>query len=478
MRTLVFLQEIGLRDAAVFGEEAAALSDLYKVGIPVAPAFVLPSAAYAEFLSSKGARQIFSSSGPRDPESLRRELAGLTIPPRLSREILEFYRRLSGPRDIFVSVRAGNTAARVGSGEELLAEIKRIWVGHLVTTHLRGGDFFREALPILVQQETVAELAGELVTSAEELASADFCLVEVNHPGGKERFVLEKSSGREVRRIISGSVEDQTDIQVLGELSVWAPKIEQVLGGVFRLGWTFYQGQFVFSYLKRFFLPPQKAAVLDIWVEATHHALDSVPGVGGVVVRDAKQAVAIARRFPHRAVLLFLEPFNFEQLEDFREGKRKLGMKNLHLILPPVRTVDGMRELKRYLSGERIQRGTNLKFFFQVVYPANVILLDQFLQVGVDGVVLNEEEVAKSLLGTVEKVEPDESLIWAVKETARQCQTARMDFLYRAGQPRDWLLLELTRLGVNGVIVPQHQHAQYVESLREAEGESLLKSRD
>src|SRR3972149_1219729 len=122
-------------------------------------------------------------------------------------------------------------------------------------------------------------------------------------------------------------------------------------------------------------------------------------------------------RFPQNPVLFFLEPFNFDQLDAFREGKRKVGLKNLHLILPPVRTVDGMRELKRYLSGEKIQRGPNLKFFFQVAYPSNVILMEQFLRIGVDGAILNEEELSRSLLGTTERGEPDESLLWAVKES-------------------------------------------------------------
>lgn len=473
MRTLVFLQEIGLRDARAFGEEAAMLSDLYKVGVPIAPGFVLPSAAYAEFLSTKPARQILARSGSSDPESFRRELAGLLLPPRLSREIEEFYRRLSGPRDTFVSVRTSSGEDQVGGSEELLSIVERIWADHLMMIHVRGGSFFQESLPILVQQKVAAEFSGHLFTSAEELASPDLCLAEVHHPEGKERFVFEKSSGRGVRRTVSGMVGNPTDVQALSELSVWASKVEQVLGGAFRLGWTACRGQFVFDRIKRVFLPQMRAAALDLWVEVSNSIPESITDVGGMIARDAHRAIEIAQRFPHRPVLFFLEPFNFEQLDAFREGKRKVGLKNLHLILPPVRTVDGMRELKRYLSGEKIQRGSNLKFFFQAVYPSNVILLDQFLQVGVDGVVLNEEEMARSLLGTTEKVEPDESLLWAVKETARQCRAGRTKFLYWVGQPRDWLLLEITRLGVDGVIVPQHQHLQYAESLREAEGSRL-----
>ncbi len=473
MRTLIFLQEIGLRDARAVGEEAAALGDLFKVGIPVAPAFVLPATAYTEFLGTRLARQILSRAEAHDSEGFRRELADLPFPSRLSREIEASYRHLSGPRDIFVSVRTADADAQVGGSEELVSAVKRIWTDHLVAVQARGGNFYQEVLSILVQQETVADFSGSLFTSAEELSSPDFCLVEVEHPEGKERFVFEKTSGKGIRRTVSGLVGDQTDAQSVSELSSWASKIEQVLNGAFLLGWRSHRGQFVFDRIRRVFLPRARVAALTVWAEVGNRVPDSITDVGGLVARDVRQAVELAQRFPHQPVLFFLEPFNFDQLDDFREGKRKVGVKNLHLLLPPVRTVDGMRELKRYLSGERIQRGSNLKFFFQAVYPSNVILLEQFLQVGVDGVVLNEGEMAKSLLGTTEKVEPDESLLWAVKETARQCRNNRVEFLYRAEQPRDWILLELTRLGASGIIVPQHQYPQYVESLREAEGERL-----
>jgi len=473
MRTLVFLQEIGLHDTGAFGEEAAALGNLCKAEVPVAPAFVLPSAAYVEFLSTKQARHLLSLVSSSDLVEFRREIAGIPFPPRLAKEIEEFYRLLSGPRDTFVSIRAGNIEYQVGGSAELLSTIKKIWVEHLSSVQVRGGNLYKETLPILVQQETTADFFGSLFTSAEELPSSDLCLVEVNHPEGKERFVFEKSTGRGVRRTVSGLVGDQTDARDLSELSVWANKIEQVLNGAFMLDWCLYKGQFVFGGIKRVFLPRTPSSTLTVWAEVSGNIPDSITDVGGLVARDVQQAIKLAQRFSQQQVLFFLEPFNFDQLDSFREGKRKVGLKNLHLILPPVRTVDGMRELKRYLSGEKIQRGANLKFFFQAVYPSNVILLDQFLQVGVDGVVLNEEEMAKSLLGTKEKVEPDESLLWAVKETVRQCRTNKVEFLYRAGQPRDWLLLELLRLGVGGIIVPQHQYPQYVDSLREAEEKRL-----
>lgn len=472
MNSLTFLQEIGFRDAASFGEEAAALGDLIKIGAPIAPAFVIPPTAWAEFISSKPARQVLSGGvGP----DLRREIAGLSFPPRLAREIGDFYRRLSGPRDIFVAVRSGEQEERAAGTADLLVAVKKIWTEHLLSVAARGGDLYRESRPILVQQETISDFSGRLHTSSPELRSADLCLAEVDYPQGKERLVFEKSTGALVRRSVSGLVEGELDPQNLSELSVWAAKVEKVLGGAYQLNWRFWRGQVVFEGISRVFLPKSQSFALPLWIEVSGD-VSEVKDIGGVVVRDAKLAADLAGRFPQKPVLFFLEPFNFDQLDDFREGKRKVGLKNLHLILPPVRTVDGMRELKRYLSGERIQRGPNLKFFFQIAYPSNVILMEQFLRIGVDGAILNEEELSRSLLGTTERVEPDESLLWAIKESHRQCQLEEVALLYRASQVRDWVLAEAARVGIDGIIVPQHQYPQYSRILQEVEGERLTSS--
>src|SRR3990172_8416773 len=104
MNSLTFLQEIGFRDAASFGEEAAALGDLTKIGAPISPAFVVPTSAWAEFMSGKPARQVIAGGiGP----DLRRDMAGLSFPSRLARGGGDFYRRFFGPRDIFLEICSG-----------------------------------------------------------------------------------------------------------------------------------------------------------------------------------------------------------------------------------------------------------------------------------------------------------------------------------------------------------------------------------
>jgi len=473
MQTLAFLKEIRLRDASSFGEEAAALGDLTKAGAPISPAFVLPAAAYGEFLSRKEVKSILDSCNSKKPEDFQRMLFTVNLPSRLASEITGFYRSLSGPRDTLVSVRSVNSSKKAENVYELLSTVKRFWIDHLLSVCARGGNFFKEPLPIIVQQITDSDSMGNLYTSSVEMGSTDFCTVEVIHPSGKERFVFEKGTGDVVKRTVSGLVEATTSKNELVDFSSWALKIEQILGGSHLVSWKSYRGEFIFEEIRKIFLPRFRTTALEIWSKVEGAVPESAEGIWGFVVQDAALARRTAETFPSHTVLLLLEGIDFSQIDEFREARHKDGLKNLHLILPQVRTVDGLREIKRHLSGEKIQRSAHLKFFFRAYYPTNVILMDQFLEVGVDGVIFDEAALAQGLLGAETKVEPDESLTWAIKQAGKVCKSAGVDLLYLGDRARSWVLFELVRRGVKGIIVPQKHQKEFNQALQEAEGERL-----
>jgi len=473
MRTLSFLHDIELRDSASFGEEASALGDLASAGAPVSPGFVLPVSTYAEFLASRKVKEAFAAGSPQDSQKLRSLLAGVALPSRLASEVEEFYRSLSGPRDIRVSVRAEGRDEEADSAPAVVSAVKRIWIDHLAGVYDRGGNPFQEPLPILVQQVSQADLSGTIFTSAADLGSTDFCTIEVYHSNGKERMVFEKGTDELVKRTVSGMVDRPAGETDLKDLIDWAVKIEQILGGPFGLEWNRYRGELVFGRAKRVFLPLARTSSLEVWIEVHPGSVPDSKEFSGLVCRDAEWALSLAKSYPDREVLLVLEAGEFEQLDKFRDGKHKTGLKNLHLVLPPVRTVDGVREIKRYLSGERIQRGPHLKFFFRLYYPANLVLLEEFLETGLDGVILDEEALARGFLGTKESVEPDETIIWAIREASRKCRSAGAELFYLGRRARSFVLFELVRSHVQGLIFPQEYQAEHVRALQEAEVERL-----
>ena len=79
--------------------------------------------------------------------------------------------------------------------------------------------------------------------------------------------------------------------------------------------------------------------------------------------------------------------------------RNKLGYKNLFLMLPFVRTVEQLRECKKLLSSYGLRRSGNFKLWMMAEIPSNVILLDDFIDEGIDGVSIGSNDLTMLTLG-------------------------------------------------------------------------------
>ena len=79
--------------------------------------------------------------------------------------------------------------------------------------------------------------------------------------------------------------------------------------------------------------------------------------------------------------------------------RNKLGYKNLYLMLPFVRTVSQLRECKKLLSSYGLRRSGNFKLWMMAEIPSNVILLDDFIDEGIDGVSIGSNDLTMLTLG-------------------------------------------------------------------------------
>jgi len=91
--------------------------------------------------------------------------------------------------------------------------------------------------------------------------------------------------------------------------------------------------------------------------------------------------------------------FNLE-LEAIKKVRNKMGYKNLHLMVPFVRTVDELIKVKRIVSASGLTRSNTFKLWMMVEIPSNVILLEDFIQVGIDGVSIGSNDLTMLILGT------------------------------------------------------------------------------
>ncbi len=118
--------------------------------------------------------------------------------------------------------------------------------------------------------------------------------------------------------------------------------------------------------------------------------------------------------------------FNLE-LEAIKIVRNKMGFKNLHLMVPFVRTVEELIAVKRIIAAAGLSRSNSFKLWMMVEIPANVILLDEFINVGIDGVSIGSNDLTMLVLGTDrdnEMVAPEfneknPAVLWALERVVK-----------------------------------------------------------
>jgi pyruvate, water dikinase len=88
------------------------------------------------------------------------------------------------------------------------------------------------------------------------------------------------------------------------------------------------------------------------------------------------------------------------ELDAIKKVRDKMGYKNLHVMIPFVRTVGQLSEIKSIMAKHGLQRRPNFRLYMMCEIPNNVFMLDEFLDVGVDGVSIGSNDLTMLVLGT------------------------------------------------------------------------------
>ena len=91
-----------------------------------------------------------------------------------------------------------------------------------------------------------------------------------------------------------------------------------------------------------------------------------------------------------------LEVFRLE-LAAIRQVRRRY--KNLWVMIPFVRTPKELQKTKNILFTSGLRRSKSFQLWMMAEVPANVLLLDQFLDVGIDGVSIGSNDLTQLMLG-------------------------------------------------------------------------------
>src|SRR3989454_496154 len=72
---------------------------------------------------------------------------------------------------------------------------------------------------------------------------------------------------------------------------------------------------------------------------------------------------------------------------------------NVHVMLPFVRTLEDFRNAKKILEEEGLKRGPDFKLWIMVEVPATVLLIDKFVDEGIDGISFGTNDLTMLILG-------------------------------------------------------------------------------
>ena len=111
------------------------------------------------------------------------------------------------------------------------------------------------------------------------------------------------------------------------------------------------------------------------------------------------------------------------ELEAIKLVRNKYGYKNLWLMIPFVRTPHELIEVKKIVTQNGLVRSPSFKFFMMAEIPSNVILLDKFIDVGIDGISIGSNDLTMLTLGLDRDnsevahsfSEMDPAVLWSLK---------------------------------------------------------------
>lgn len=158
------------------------------------------------------------------------------------------------------------------------------------------------------------------------------------------------------------------------------------------------------------------------------------------------------------------DPEVFElELEAIKIVRNKNGLKNLWVMLPFVRTVRELIEVKKLISTSGLYRSDSFKLWMMVEIPTNVILLEKFIRVGIDGVSIGSNDLTMLIIGTdrdnsevaSEFNEQDESVLWAFEHVIKTANKYKVTTSICGQAPSQYpdLVEKLIRWGITSVSI-------------------------
>jgi len=154
------------------------------------------------------------------------------------------------------------------------------------------------------------------------------------------------------------------------------------------------------------------------------------------------------------------EVFNLE-LTAIKKVREKY--KNLQLMIPFVRSPEELTKVRRLVASEGLFDQTSFKFWMMVEIPVNVIQIEDFIKVGIDGVSIGSNDLTMLLAGTDrdnsevarEFNERSPAVMWALRRVIKHCARHGVTISICGQAPSQYedLVEKLVKWGITSVSV-------------------------
>lgn len=164
-------------------------------------------------------------------------------------------------------------------------------------------------------------------------------------------------------------------------------------------------------------------------------------------------------------------------------ARHKKDLLNVHVVIPFVRIPQELLQIKRELAVRKLMRKNSLQIWMEAATPENIINLEDYLLAGIDGIVLNLDELASHFSG-FDHQEAELAfykrqvfgLLKFLEDSLKLLHKSKKPFLALGSIALYPEVLDfLVEKGVYGMVVERYEASSAHDLLHQAEGRMILK---
>lgn len=154
---------------------------------------------------------------------------------------------------------------------------------------------------------------------------------------------------------------------------------------------------------------------------------------------------------------------------------------NLHLMVPFCRSPEELAKVRRLVASEGLFENPTFKFLMMCEIPVNVIQIEDFINVGINGVSIGSNDLTMLIMGTdrdnaevaQEYNEMSPSVLWALERVVKKCAEAGVtcSICGQAASTHEDLVMKLVKWGITSVSINPDTIDNTREIVHKAESE-------